>query len=288
MGKTATSKGHTGARFKDAKCFVRPAEAKGNAGAVWKSFNNFCVDKNGKDLPQTAWKAGAASNNKCKQECMKKKECTAYEWYNKGFDGSKCHLMLGKTATSKGHTGARWKDAKCFVKPAAKPTVNKCKCNNGKAVTGAACTKKNANICKTCNVGFALNDKKGCAKTAAAKACNAKKGPQKGNCPVAACPAPPKGCKAKKVFQFQANGNCCPKPCNFVDAKGKVCKKVVNKCKCNNGKPVTGAACTKKNANICKTCNNGFALTDKKLCAKAAAAKAWKSFNNFCVDKNGK
>merc|ERR1711981_1212800 len=239
------------------KGFALNPKKTGCAKQVWKSFNNFCVDKNGKDLPQTAWKNGAASNNKCKQECMKKKECTAYEWYQSGWGGSKCHLMLGKTASSKGHTGARWQDAKCFVKPAAKPTVNKCKCNNGKPVTGAACTKKNGNICKTCNVGFALTDKKLCAKkngSTSVNKCKCKNGkPVTG----AAC--------TKK------NANIC-KTCNdgFALNNKKACaKKQVNKCKCKNGKAVTGAACTKQNANICKSCKKGFALNaEKATCIK--------------------
>ena len=42
------------------------------AASEWGSFNNYCVDKNGNDLPQTFWTAGTANQDKCKQECLKK------------------------------------------------------------------------------------------------------------------------------------------------------------------------------------------------------------------------
>lgn len=50
----------------------------------WRSFKNFCVDKNGKALPQTAWKAGAASKAESQSECVKRKtKCPAYEYGHK-------------------------------------------------------------------------------------------------------------------------------------------------------------------------------------------------------------
>ena len=108
----------------------------------WKSFNNFCVDKNGKDLPQTAWAAGGASQAKCQSECMKQAKCSAYEWYQSGWGGSKCHLMLGTTRSSKGHTGARWQDAMCFVKPAQKI----CPREGGFCVTVRFCERQQARL----------------------------------------------------------------------------------------------------------------------------------------------
>ena len=85
--------------------------------AAWKAFNNFCVDSTGKDLPQTPWKAGATNKATCQRECVRQSKCSAYEWYDSGWGGSKCHLMLGKTPSSKGYAGGRWQDALCYVKP---------------------------------------------------------------------------------------------------------------------------------------------------------------------------
>ena len=53
--------------------------------------------------------------------------------------------------------------------------------------------------------------------------CDAKIGPQQGLCPMAKCPPPPKGCKMKREFSKTGDA-CCPKPCNYVDVSGKVCK----------------------------------------------------------------
>ena len=83
--------------------------------------------------------------------------------------------------------------------------------------------------------------------------CDAKIGPKQGNCPVAKCLAPAKGCTLKTEFTKMGDSGCCPKPCNFVDAKGKKCqpkicpKKMINpnSCKCGivtatvDGCPVT-------------------------------------------------
>ena len=87
------------------------------AASEWRSFDNFCVDKDGNDLPETPWNAGNANRDNCKQECSKKQECSAFEWYNNGLNDVKCHLMLGKIASAKGHTGDRFRDAQCFIKP---------------------------------------------------------------------------------------------------------------------------------------------------------------------------
>ena len=70
--------------------------------------------------------------------------------------------------------------------------------------------------------------------------CDAKTGPQQGICPMAGCVKPAEGCTMKTEFTKMGDSGCCPKPCNFVDAKGKKCqpkicpKKMINpnSCKC--------------------------------------------------------
>merc|ERR1711881_806347 len=101
--------------------------------------------------------------------------------------------------------------------------------------------------------------------------CDKNKGPKKGKCPAKKCPPAPKGCKLKNVFEKGGNAKnptCCAKPCNYVDAKGKVCKPTVKlpakKC------PVEGGFCVKSNGS---DQNSGvFKLNSKNV--KTSAQKA--------------
>jgi hypothetical protein len=47
-------------------------------------------------------------------------KCSGVEWYNSGWNRSKCHLLLtgwGSNKASGGQTkGRRWQDAVCYVK----------------------------------------------------------------------------------------------------------------------------------------------------------------------------
>ena len=88
----------------------------GGTAGYTKSGDNFCVDANQKDLPQTNWSAGNASRSSCQSECDKKPECSAIEWYDGGWGGSKCKLMLGTTPSTTSKQGNRWQDAECFIK----------------------------------------------------------------------------------------------------------------------------------------------------------------------------
>lgn len=76
---------------------------------AYSKFNNFCVDKNGKDLTQINWSAGDGSVAKCQAECDKSKTCSGIEWYNSGWSGTKCKLMnIGTETAAKGKAGKRW------------------------------------------------------------------------------------------------------------------------------------------------------------------------------------
>lgn len=81
-------------------------------------YKNFCVNAQGKDLPQTKIN-GKDSLNSCLGACAKNPKCSAGEWYNKGWNGSKCyHILTGfaKDRAVKADTGKRWRDAQCFTR----------------------------------------------------------------------------------------------------------------------------------------------------------------------------
>lgn len=86
-----------------------------------KAGDNFCVNDAQTDLLQTKWPNGQADRKACMRECDTQGEkCTAIEWYDSGWGGSKCHLMLnkdGKGATTTYKRGKRWQDAQCYIKP---------------------------------------------------------------------------------------------------------------------------------------------------------------------------
>ena len=93
--------------------------------------------------------------------------------------------------------------------------------------------------------------------------CDAKSGPKQGKCPMAKCLAPAEGCTIKTEFTKMGDSGCCPKPCNFVDAKTggkcqpKVCPPTLNPKNCECGHDVVtvdGCSQTK-----CKTnCGGAF------------------------------
>jgi hypothetical protein len=58
-------------------------------------------------------------------ECDAKAQCGGVEWYESGWNGSKCHLMLtgwGAQKADHGHSGDMWQDAQCFVRDNLKTT----------------------------------------------------------------------------------------------------------------------------------------------------------------------
>ena len=83
----------------------------------WKSYENFCASSTNQDLPQTNHKIGDAGIMVCKEECRKNPKCSAIEWYNSGWGGSKCKVMIGNIQATQGSLGGRWQDAECYVKP---------------------------------------------------------------------------------------------------------------------------------------------------------------------------
>ena len=87
------------------------------SGDDWKGYDNFCVSSTNQDLPETNNIEGDASIAKCKEDCSENSKCSAIEWYNSGWNGSKCKWMIGDTPATQGRHGGRWQDAQCFVKP---------------------------------------------------------------------------------------------------------------------------------------------------------------------------
>lgn len=53
-------------------------------------YNNYCVNAKGKDLTQTKIN-GVNDLNKCLAACVRNSNCSAGEWYAKGWNGSKCY-----------------------------------------------------------------------------------------------------------------------------------------------------------------------------------------------------
>jgi len=85
----------------------------------WREFDNFCVSQFNEDLLGSPMPAGDANIEICKSICNKYNStnyCTAIEWYNNGWNGVKCFLILDDTPASQGFDGTRWRDATCHVK----------------------------------------------------------------------------------------------------------------------------------------------------------------------------
>ena len=87
--------------------------------SVWIEYDNFCVSQFNEDLLGSPMPAGDANIEICKSICNKYNStnyCTAIEWYNNGWNGVKCFLILDDTPASQGFDGTRWRDATCHVK----------------------------------------------------------------------------------------------------------------------------------------------------------------------------
>lgn len=108
--KTPAAAGSPAKQWKDAVCFVKKT-ADDKACSTYTRFQNFCVNKAGKDIPQTRWQAGQASLEACQAECNKNIQCSAVEWYESGWNRSKCHLLITGTGSNKaagGSQGRQW------------------------------------------------------------------------------------------------------------------------------------------------------------------------------------
>jgi hypothetical protein len=110
-GGNKASKGKIGGQWQDAECYVRE-DMKEGACKAWTKYTNYCVNSAGRDIPQTRWTKGAASLEKCQQECKNNSKCSGVEWYESGWNRSKCHLLLtghGNNRAAGGQTkGRRW------------------------------------------------------------------------------------------------------------------------------------------------------------------------------------
>ena len=84
---------------------------------VWNRFPNFCVSASNKDLEHTKHNNGDGSINKCQSECVLNSKCTAAEWYENGWDGAQCYLILDNIPAKKGSSSNQWRDAACYIKP---------------------------------------------------------------------------------------------------------------------------------------------------------------------------
>ena len=69
------------------------------------------------DLNQINHPEGEKSINECRSECNLKPQCSAIEWFESGWDNSKCKLILTNTPASTGSTESRLEDASCHIKP---------------------------------------------------------------------------------------------------------------------------------------------------------------------------
>lgn len=82
----------------------------------WMQWDNYCVSSANRDLHQTN-KPEYTTKQACHNACRSDNSCSAYEWYNSGWGGSKCKLILTPIRATKGAKGGRWQDAECHVKP---------------------------------------------------------------------------------------------------------------------------------------------------------------------------
>ena len=76
---------------------------------------NYCVTSSGKDLAQTKFKN--VELNECMAECTRRPTCSAVEWYAKGWQGTRCFLLLtgfDSDRAVKSAPGRRWRDAECY------------------------------------------------------------------------------------------------------------------------------------------------------------------------------
>ena len=90
---------------------------KNTLATVWDRFPNFCVSASNKDLEHTKHNNGDGNINKCQSECVLNSKCTAAEWYENGWDGAQCYLILDNIPAKKGSSSNQWRDAACYIKP---------------------------------------------------------------------------------------------------------------------------------------------------------------------------
>jgi hypothetical protein len=110
----------SGLRVEKNEKYVEPKKR-----SSYVQYENYCVDKDNNDIHQTRWVEGAESLQKCKNDCDTKAQCGGIEWYESGWNGSKCHLMLTGWDASKavaGKIGSMWQDAQCYVRQNLKKT----------------------------------------------------------------------------------------------------------------------------------------------------------------------
>merc|ERR1719499_1195760 len=93
----------------------------------WEYFPNYCASSDNVDLPQSQWISGSNSRDACVSECMANDDCSAIEWYQSGWGGSNCYLMLGDIPSTQGFVGVRWRDAECHVKPLIGAVLKECR-----------------------------------------------------------------------------------------------------------------------------------------------------------------
>jgi len=123
-GASKASAGYTGGQWQDATCYVRQSLKDTKDQSVimeyFKKFQNVCVDKDQKDLKETAYSAGDRSLELCLQYCYGADTCTGVEWYNKKWNGKRCYFVsLGQgnsTPAAAGSAAAQKQDSVCFVK----------------------------------------------------------------------------------------------------------------------------------------------------------------------------
>lgn len=85
-----------------------------------KVGDNYCVSATRVDLQQTNHPDGDTSREACGSDCDKHApQCSAIEWYNGGWEGSKCKLLLDTRKATQAKEGERWKDAECWVRKEA-------------------------------------------------------------------------------------------------------------------------------------------------------------------------
>ena len=80
-------------------------------------YLNFCVSDSNQDLKHTKHNSGNDNIQTCQSECLLNPKCSAVEWYQNGWSGTKCHLILDDIPATQGSSSSRWKDATCHIKP---------------------------------------------------------------------------------------------------------------------------------------------------------------------------
>ena len=97
----------------------------------WNEYPNFCVTALYEDLPPTIFPDGDENVIACQSECSQRLKCSAIEWYESGYEGSKCKLIVSEKPATQGMVKPRWHDAVCYVKPihTVSTIVGKSLCN---------------------------------------------------------------------------------------------------------------------------------------------------------------